>query len=240
MFIREICEIRVKKIKMAKDIGKPNRLFTAMIVVSLVIHGLLLMYIADIYGSNQMTRINLTLRDVSKPVGRPIPHPRPRHHSPQTHEADKIDVPRHKVLPVKAEDLPKDAPDKITEAISVPDIPGSSVAVAGAPGGWSGGAPVFATTRDYFDMVRMKIESCKKYPDAARENQIQGRVGIRFVIGSDGEVSSVKITNGSGNAELDRAALEAVREASPMPSLPRNLFDEKTLQVEITMVFELR
>ncbi len=225
---------------MAETENKPktNRLFTAMIVVSLVIHGLLFWYIADIYRSNQTTRINLTLRDASKPVGRPIPHPRRRHHSPQTHEADKIDVPRHKVPPIKTEDLPKEAPDKITEAISAPDIPDSGVA-AGATGGWSGGAPVFATTRDYFDMVRMKIESCKKYPAAARENQIQGRVGVRFVICGDGEVSSVKITDDSGNEGLDRAALKAVREASPLPPPPRNLFDKKTLQVEITIMFEL-
>lgn len=43
---------------------------------------------------------------------------------------------------------------------------------------------------------------------------------VSFTIGKNGSANSVRLARSSGNAKLDRAALSAVRKASPFPSLP--------------------
>lgn len=43
---------------------------------------------------------------------------------------------------------------------------------------------------------------------------------VSFTIGKTGSANSVRLARSSGNAKLDRAALSAVRKASPFPSLP--------------------
>ena len=52
-----------------------------------------------------------------------------------------------------------------------------------------------------------------KYPESAKENNLQGRVIVKFVIEKDGSVSNVEVGRGWGN-ELDE---EAVRVVKAMP-----------------------
>ena len=99
-------------------------------------------------------------------------------------------------------------------------------------------AGAFGTARDYLDMVRLRIESKKKYPAPARARQIEGRVTVRFTIGRNGGVREVKIAKSSRFAMLDDAALRAVRTASPFPRPPGHLFQEE-IPLEITILFEL-
>jgi periplasmic protein TonB len=35
------------------------------------------------------------------------------------------------------------------------------------------------STRDYLEMVRMRVENKKRYPDLARKRQLEGRVEFR-------------------------------------------------------------
>lgn len=44
------------------------------------------------------------------------------------------------------------------------------------------------STRDYLEMVRMRVENKKRYPNLARKRQLEGLVGVRFVIGPDGHL----------------------------------------------------
>ncbi len=215
---------------------KPNRVLQIMIVISLAVHVLIFAHIADVYHSEALTYIELAMRDISKPSGRAIPRPRRRPEKPKIHEAKQLDIPRPSVPPAAADDFNDPAPASLTENISVPDFSGDAAA-----SDWhADGSPVFATTRDYFDMVRMKIESRKEYPSRAREKRLQGRVRLRFVITPDGQFSSLEIARGSPHEILNRAALAAVRQAAPFPRPPTNLFaKEKKLTVEITVMFEL-
>jgi protein TonB len=84
----------------------------------------------------------------------------------------------------------------------------------------------------------MRIETRKTYPESARKNQKQGKVGVRFTIAADGSVKSITIAESSGHDILDSAALSAVKNAAPLPRPPQNLFDEQ-LKVLITIMFEL-
>jgi protein TonB len=87
-------------------------------------------------------------------------------------------------------------------------------------------------------MVRFKIESRKKYPEAARIRYIEGRVTVGFVLTAGGQTQAVTVVKSSGRPILDQAAMAAVKDASPFPQPPPGLFKEK-LQMTIIIVFEL-
>ena len=209
---------------------KPNRLMQAMISVSLAVHVIVFMHIAGIYRSRALTYIELTLQDISRPTARAIPRPRARNQAPTPETVQQREIPQH--TPIAPVDIPDSSPaSALTADIGAPAVPLS---------GWDvGGGAVFATTGDYFDMVRMKIENRKQYPKAAREKHIEGRVLVRFAITADGQVSSLKIAKSAGHEILDRAVVEAVRNAAPFPRPPAALFKEKTLAVELVVLFEL-
>ena len=50
------------------------------------------------------------------------------------------------------------------------------------------------------------------YPEACRKAGVEGKVMVTVVVGEKGDVMSAQVSEGSGNAELDSAALAAVRQ----------------------------
>jgi len=130
----------------------------------------------------------------------------------------------------------KNLPDSLMESISMPDTAGLQIA------DWTPGALVASgdcmTAQSYLEMVRLKIERHKKYPDIARVKNIEGSVVVRFVITPDGGIREVEVAKRSRNRALDLAALRAVQNAAPFPKLPRHLFKGE-IPLELTIVFEL-
>ncbi len=213
----------------------PNRLLQALIGASLVVHFFIFLHIAGIYDLRSMSYIELSVRDFQKPEGREIPRPRLRYEPPEIKEPAKINVPRPHVPKLNIEKFDTSAPEAMTEAISMPDTSGLSGDVAR----WEpAGTAAYATRSDYFDMLRMRIESRKKYPDRARQRQIEGRVEVGFLVTADGSVKDVAVVKTSLHPDLDRAALLAVKNAAPFPRPPSMLFDGP-LKMTITIMFEL-
>ena len=60
-------------------------------------------------------------------------------------------------------------------------------------------------------IVAARINAAKFYPSEARSAGIVGVVGIRFAIGSDGRVTQASLSQTSGSAVLDAAALQIFR-----------------------------
>jgi len=219
---------------------KPNWLFRGLIGVSLAIHIVIFLHISGLYNSNALSYIELTMQNISKPTTRNIPRPRQRPKSPQPQDIKKLKVfqcrmPRFK--PIKMEPAEKNLPDSLMESISMPDTAGLQIA------DWSPGAALVAsgdhmTAHSYLEMVRLKIERHKKYPDIARIKNIEGRVIVRFVITPDGGICEVEVAKRSRNSALDLAALRAVQDAAPFPKPPRRLFKGE-IPLELTIVFKL-
>ena len=210
---------------------KPNWLLRGLVVISLGIHLIIFMHIAGIYHLETLTYIELTLREFSKPPSRNIPRPRFRPKTPkQPKDIKRLNV-CEKVIPslkpMKLDIVEENLPDSLVESISMPDVPDNPVDMGD-----------HVTSNDYFEMVRLRIESHKKYPGAARSRQIEGRTTVRFVIKPDGHISSLKIAKSARHRALDQAALRAVKEASPFPRPPMNLF-KGLIPLEITIIFEL-
>ncbi|MDY6880378.1 MAG: energy transducer TonB [Thermodesulfobacteriota bacterium] len=223
---------------------RPKRLITGFVGVSLVIHLFIFMHLTDLYRSNRFTCIELTLKDITKPFTRDIPRPRPRPRRPKP----SIDPYRLKVSPRKLlhfepttfspfeADLPKSlvGQDCMPDA---PDVPGVHIS-EWDPQNMINAEDEVMTDRSYLEMVRMRIESRKKYPKVARVTHREGRVTIHFTILSDGNVKSVKVLRSSRHEVLDQAALKALKDACPFPRPPATLYKGE-VPLEITIVFEL-
>lgn len=222
-----------------------NRLFQGLILVSVALHVVLFYRLAEVYRSRDLSVIELSLEDVSRPEARSIPRPRPRPKKiPESHDIARPRIktqPLPEVRPLQVEPVRTELPDSLVERVGVPDIP---EAPGVAPLEWEAEAPAdageggFGSSRDYLDLVRLKIESMKKYPDNAKDRNQEGKVTVRFVILEDGSFTGLGIHRASGNRLLDDAALRAIREASPFPPPPRRFFPGK-VPLELTIVFEL-
>lgn len=64
------------------------------------------------------------------------------------------------------------------------------------------------------------LEKHRRYPAAARARREQGVAHVRFLMNRDGRVLSIAILRSSGSAALDRAALDTLRRAQPLPTIP--------------------
>jgi len=107
-----------------------------------------------------------------------------------------------------------------------------------AAAGIGGGGGGYGSRMSYLDMVRLKIEHHKKYPDIAQQRNLQGQVMVEFDINLDGRISEPSVSKSSGFRSLDLAALEAVKRASPFASPPRQFFNE-TIHINVPIRFEL-
>lgn len=74
------------------------------------------------------------------------------------------------------------------------------------------------------------LERRKRYPSGAN-NRGGETVYVRFRIDAQGNVSSIRLTRSSGYARLDKAALNTVRKASPVPAPPPGV--KRTITVPI-------
>ena len=218
---------------------KPNRLLRGLVVVSFAIHFLILMHVSGIYRSNALSYIELTMQNVSKPSARSIPRPRHRPKEIKPEDVKRLKVTRRSpnFKPIKVEPVEKNLPDSLMEGIGMPDIPdtpGLNVA------NWNPGelTDYGDSEATYLEMVRLKIERHKKYPETARARQIEGFVTVRFVITPQGDVLNIEIIKSSRQKSLDKAALKAIHAAAPFPRPPRHLFKGK-IPLELTIAFEL-
>jgi len=207
-----------------------------LIGVSLAIHIVIFLHISGLYNSKALSYIELTMQNISRPSARAIPRPRQRSRPPKPRDVKKLKVFQCQ----KMEPAEKNLPDSLVESISMPDIPTSGLKIAD----WSPGTLVtygdYMTAQSYLEMVRLKIERHKKYPDIARIKNIEGSVVVRFVITPEGGVGvcELEVAKGSRNNALDLAALRAVQDAAPFPKPPRRLF-KGAIPLELTIVFEL-
>lgn len=77
------------------------------------------------------------------------------------------------------------------------------------------------------------LEKHRRYPGNARGQGIQGTAYVRFRMNRAGMVLSASVQRSSGSRILDKAALETLRRAQPLPPLPANMSDEVELAVPV-------
>ena len=222
-----------------------NWLLRGLILISVAIHTVILFHISGIYRSSTLTFIEMSLQNIDRPTARDIPRPRMRPKPPdpkdQVKKINVVPKPVPRIKPLAMAPVDSNLPDSLMEAISAPEVPqmpgvDSSDWVPGPQTHEAAGE--FMTAASYLDMVRLKIESRKRYPEAAKARSIEGRVTIRFVLLTDGNVRDLTVTKSARSKALNVAALDAVRRAAPFPRPPANLFSGD-LSLKLIIVFEL-
>ncbi|MBF0677261.1 energy transducer TonB [Pseudomonas sp.] len=79
----------------------------------------------------------------------------------------------------------------------------------------------------------------KRYPNDARRRGQEGVVKVRFVIDARGKVIDHQLVGRSGSPSLDRAALQMIRRAQPLPAPPPELLKNGSLEVVAPFVYSL-
>ncbi|WP_311968440.1 energy transducer TonB [Pseudomonas baltica] len=155
---------------------------------------------------------------IPKPPPKPKPKPKPLPPKPEKKpEPPKEQPPAEKTVdtaPAK-ESAPK-------AEKSEPTMPSNSNALPS----WQG------------DLLR-HLAKFKKYPEDARRRGTQGVVKLRFTVDAEGKVLSYAIAGESGSASLDRATLDMIRRAQPLPVPPKELLNNGSLEVVAPFVYSL-
>jgi protein TonB len=129
--------------------------------------------------------------------------------------------PGDKELPAVASTTPSPAPPAPAPATTARSEPAPPPAPLGrASGSAQGSGAMTLNVTDfpfawYLAAVQRKIT--ERWEDRAQPGR---QPVVTFVIGRDGQVSSVTLKDSSGNAYYDRAAIRAIAEAAPFPQLP--------------------
>ena len=222
-----------------------DRLFCWGVLVSVLIHGAVFVWGGDHFPPQATGYIELEVLPPAPPAARRIPRPPREAPPPATPAAPACQpvapVPRLPAAAIAPAAVPAAGPKEISVPVaapSVPALPALRAAVWQPPPAVPAESAAFGSQRDYFEMVRRRVEHNKRYPDFARKRQLEGRVGVRFVIAADGRLRNVMLVKRAAAETLNQAALAAVRAAEPFPRPPDALFNGP-ISLELSIVFEL-
>jgi periplasmic protein TonB len=158
-----------------------------------------------------------------KPVNKPVPRPRP--------------VARPSV-PASA---PAPAPTPV-DVVAAPTAAASSAPASAAPSAPAtpqlAALPKPAPDPVYTATLLSWLDRHKEYPWMARRRGVQGQVVLRLAVARDGKITETEIETSSGAELLDKAALDMVQRASPVPPLPASIPGE-IAQFRVPIVFAL-
>lgn len=82
-----------------------------------------------------------------------------------------------------------------------------------------------------------RVAELKRYPNSSRMNGEEGKVILKAVIRSDGQLATVSVQKSSGYSALDEAAMEAVRLACPIHM--RQAIGKPQIVVSLPIVYRL-
>lgn len=72
---------------------------------------------------------------------------------------------------------------------------------------------------DWRRVLLQRIERAKRYPPQARRWGMEGTAEVQFRIAGDGSIEDVTVVKSSGFALLDRASVETIKRAAPLPAV---------------------
>ncbi len=146
--------------------------------------------------------------------------------------------PKAKPQPPKPEKKPEPPQEKQAEEEVVDTPPSTAPAQKSAAPAPSVASNSNAMPTWQSDLLR-HLSKFKKYPEDARRRGMQGINRLRFVVDAEGKVLSYSLAGGSGSASLDRATLEMIRKAQPLPPPPKELLNNGSLEVVAPFVYSL-
>jgi protein TonB len=100
-------------------------------------------------------------------------------------------------------------------------------------------APDAGTLAQYRLQLISAAKRYKRYPRVAMDNNWEGDVVVRMVIGANGMLAAVSVKTGSGHEVLDSQAVEMFKRATPLVPIPTALRG-KEFSIELRAIYNLR
>jgi len=82
-----------------------------------------------------------------------------------------------------------------------------------------------------------RVAELQRYPASARMNGLEGKVLLKAVIRSDGQLAEVSVQKSSGHSILDLAAMEVVKLACPLHM--KHAISKPQIVVSLPVVYRL-
>lgn len=92
----------------------------------------------------------------------------------------------------------------------------------------------------YEQLISLWIEKFKLYPDDARAQGMQGETVVRIRIDRQGNIRYYILENSTGYQLLDRAAIDMVKRANPVPAVPNDYPKGDLIEFLIPVNFHLQ
>jgi periplasmic protein TonB len=185
---------------------------------------------SSIEAANRPTVVEVNLQDVKLPddLPPPPPPPPPKEPPPPPKATIKYVPPVVKEDAAVKEEAKVEPPPPDKEVSTVTQEGSNKVEVATAPVGQAEAPPPPVVEEKKEDEVFQVVEQQAEFPDGqaalfkwlsqnikypavARENNIQGKVILRFIVEKDGSVNGVTVLRGT-NELLDKEAVRVVKE----------------------------
>jgi protein TonB len=151
------------------------------------------------------------------------------------------DKPKEKPAPKKPTQVEKkqDKPDRKEPVAKEAEAkPAPAPAAQNSRSSKASKAPSVSPAR-WQSRVLAWINRHKRYPRGAKSRREEGMVQVSFAINASGSVVSARIASSSGNPELDKAALEMLHRASPVPAPPPEIASNR-MSLSVPVQFNLR
>ena len=126
--------------------------------------------------------------------------------------------------------------DNLTAAAAREPMPAEPAVPSLRPTPSPADAPPNSAAVKFQQALLRHVARYQRYPNAARLGRLHGAVETLFSMQRDGTLLEVWVKTSSGQAVLDKAAVDAIRRAQPLPSIPSALPDR--LNIQITLVFD--
>ena len=153
-------------------------------------------------------------------VPKPKPKPKPQPPKPVEKKPEPVKEKPSETPPSEAQ------PSNVPPAKSAQPSPGPTAAQNAAKASWQG-------------TLLAHLQKYKKYPPGAQARGKEGLNRLRFVVDAEGKVLSYELVGRSGNADLDRATLEMIRRAQPLPKPPADMLNNGSIEIVAPFVYSL-
>jgi periplasmic protein TonB len=234
-----------------------NRAFNFAVLASIVIHAALLFGFAPREPSKRAAPPAPIVARLAQPPAAESA-PAPVSSTPEAAQRPPV-KPRAKSAPAKKpvpktaraeapapEPLPAPPPAPVIDAAPdpVPALPAAPPVVAQAdPAPAPTSTSVEAMDAGSLAQYRLQLISIarkyKRYPRVATDNNWEGGVVVRLVIGASGMISALSIKTSSGHEVLDQQALEMFKKATPQVQIPPALRG-KEFAIEVRAIYSLK
>lgn len=133
----------------------------------------------------------------------------------------------------------KTPPTSRSRPAATPRPPASAAKPASRPAAASTASASGALMHEWQAQVLRRLDRNKIYPRTAQRLKQEGVVQISFAVDAAGHLSNIRVIGSSGSAELDRAAIETVQRASPVPRPPAS-GGQRNLSLAAAIHFAIR